>query len=1012
MEPTAKRAVLLGSRGEPEIELYFGYHDLHPVTKVPLRDWVKALPNRRWNPSAKSWRVGLAGLPKGTLRDAGFIVTFVDGSPAKPSDLAAIRDDGPGEDFAVPAWFGLALDPYQRDGAERVAAGRYLLADSMGLGKGSPVWAKLLTPHGWTTYGEIKVGDQLIGQNGQPTTVIGVFPRGELDVYRVTMSDGSSVVVDGDHLWEVTTSLDRVENRHPSVRSTSELMQDSLRVVEGGVEKHVAFIPIVEPVHFAPLPPGSLSLDPYLLGLLLGDGSFMKSSVSFTNVDQELIEAVRDRIRPYGCDLCRWRQKKSITYGISGPGDRFQPNPIMREIRSFGLAPCRSEHKFVPEVYLLASPEDRLELLRGMMDTDGNGGAAAVFNSSSLRLVEAVEFIVRSLGGVARRSEKSPVYRNRHGVKVRGQVAYRVVLNLPRGVCPFRLERKVAAWSKPWKYGPMRAIRSIEPAGRAEVVCIAVDAQDQLYVTEDFIVTHNTRQLLAVAAGLAPARVLILCPPVVLTHWLRETEESGLVGREAGTGLTEAPGAILAPPTTRWPSTSGDGPSMSDPLPACAERLRAGEIAVIRPGRKEPELPERGVVIVPDTLVAARRKLLARLWAWQPELLIYDEAHRAKTWDSKRSVAARTLAGGTVGPVLVSTGTPMFAQPAETVPLLDMTGQLGQVFGGRAAFVDRYLRLNRYRQLVARPERLPELRAKLDRGVWVRRTKADVLRDLPPKSRRALVVDVDRSGFDAAHAEVAAAASRWLAEYHASVQTLPSEEEILDWCHGNLAFVSSLRRAAGLCKVSAASEYICEWVQANTVVDPETGAARCERPLVVWTHHREVTEAMADTVPAALVKAGLGRAAVIAGGTPANERSRIIDAFQAGFIPVLVGSITAAGVGITLTRSSDVLFTETDWTPGIVSQAEDRVHRKGQQNHVTVTTMVAPGTLDEPIQAVLAHKARVLEALMPGDDHDVAVVDAGKRGSDDWVTAASLLAGIVRELIESGAWKKQRHRAA
>lgn len=87
MEPTAKRAVLLGSRGEPEIELYFGYHDLHPVTKVPLRDWVKALPNRRWNPSAKSWRVGLAGLPKGTLRDAGFIVTFVDGSPAKPSDL-------------------------------------------------------------------------------------------------------------------------------------------------------------------------------------------------------------------------------------------------------------------------------------------------------------------------------------------------------------------------------------------------------------------------------------------------------------------------------------------------------------------------------------------------------------------------------------------------------------------------------------------------------------------------------------------------------------------------------------------------------------------------------------------------------------------------------------------------------------------------------------------------------------------------------------------------------------
>ena len=1010
MEAPTKSAVLLGTKGEPEVELCFGYHDLHPVTSAPLRDWVKALPNRRWNPSAKSWRVNLTGLAKGTLRDAGFTVTFLDGSPAKPSDLSTIRNDRAGEDFVVPAWFGLALDPYQRDGAERVAAGRFLLADTPGLGKGSPTGTRILTPHGWTTYGEVRVGDQVIGSDGRRTAVIGVYPRGELDVFKVTMSDGSSVVVDADHLWQVMDHEQRQCASFPSILSTSELMERGSR--ENGDGRHLAFIPIVRPVHFAPQPRGATPLDPYLLGLLLGDGTLSKSSVSFTSVDDELIEAVRDRISPHGCLLNPWKHHNGITYGIAGPGSRNENNPIMEALRAMGLAPCRSEHKFVPEPYLLAAPHERLELFRGLMDTDGNGGAAAVFNSSSLRLTEDVEFLVRSLGGVARRSVRNPSYRNRHGVRIEGQTAYRLTVSMPPEFAPFRLGRKLARWKKPWKYGPMRAIRSIEPAGRAEVVCIAVDAQDQLYVTEDFIVTHNTRQVLAVAAGLGPARVLILCPPVVLTHWLRETEQSGLVGQVAGTGSSEAPAAILAPPTTRWPSTSGDGPSMSDPPPGRAERLRAGEIAVIRPGRKEPELPERGVVIVPDTLVAARRKLLARLWTWQPELLIYDEAHRAKTWDSKRSVAARTIAGGTVGPVLVSTGTPMFAQPAEMVPLLDMTGQLGQVFGGRAAFVDRYLRLNRYRQLVARPERLPELRAKLDREVWVRRTKADVLRDLPPKSRRALVVDVDRSGFDAAHAEVAAAASRWLADYHTAVQASPSKEEILDWCRGNLAFVSSLRRAAGLCKVSAASEYICDWVQANTVVDPETGTPRCERPLVVWTHHREVTEAMANTVPAALVKAGLGQAGVIAGGTPTGQRSRMVDAFQAGKIPVLVGSITAAGVGITLTRSSDVLFTETDWTPGVVSQAEDRCHRKGQQNHVIVTTMVAPGTLDEPIQTVLAHKARVLDAVMPGDDHHVEVMNEGQRGSDHWVTAASLLAGIVRELIASQAWKKQPHRAA
>ena len=547
----------------------------------------------------------------------------------------------------------------------------------------------------------------------------------------------------------------------------------------------------------------------------------------------------------------------------------------------------------------------------------------------------------------------------------------------------------------------MRAIRSIEPAGRAEVVCIAVDAQDQLYVTEDFIVTHNTRQLLAVAAGLGPARVLILCPPVVLTHWLREAEESGLVGQVPGTGLTEAPGAILAPPTTRWPSTSGDGPSMSDPLPACAgagdKRPRAREIAVIRPGRREPELPERGVVIVPDTLVAARRKLLAGLWAWQPELLIYDEAHRGKTWDSKRSVAARTLAGGTVGPVLVSTGTPMFAQPAEMVPLLDMTGQLGQAFGGRAAFVDRYLRLNRYRQLVARPERLSELRAKLDREVWVRRTKADVLRDLPPESRRALVVDVDRSGFEAAHAEVAAAASRWLADYHAAVQALPSEEEILDWCGENLAYVSVASPGCGAVQGVRSQRVHLRLGASQHRGGPRHGCA----PLRAAAGGADPPPG-GDRGDGQHGPGGAGESGAGPGGRDRRRTPRPISARGSSTLSRPARFLSwsdrspAAGVGITLTNSCDVLFTETDWTPGVVSQAEDRCHRRGQQNHVIVTTMVAPGTLDEEIQTVLAHKARVLDAVMPGDDHHVEVMSDGQRRSDHWVTAASLLAGIVR----------------
>jgi len=471
----------------------------------------------------------------------------------------------------------------------------------------------------------------------------------------------------------------------------------------------------------------------------------------------------------------------------------------------------------------------------------------------------------------------------------------------------------------------------------------------------------KTRTALAAAAIRGVERLLVVSPPVMLSGWEREATLS----RAAGVG----------------------------------GRLPGAEVVVITPRRKEPDLPRRGVVIVSDSLLASREALAKRIRLWAPDGLIVDEVHRLKTWDSARGRVVRAVAEAVGdGPRLAISGTPLFANPVELASTLAITGQLDPVFGGMGRFCAAFARQNKYKAWVARKRELPRLRSMLDQYVWVRRHKEDVLTDLPAKSRREMVVDVDLSGFRAAHREVTEVVEGWVEEFLSAHGRLPEAADIAEYARDSIGLTSQLRKAAGLAKVDAATEYIVDWVASNETTLDEQGRTVYDRPLVVWTHHRVVSTAMAEAVPDAV-----GGARVIMGGISKAEQASIVDDFQAGLVPVLVASITAAGVGITLTRSSDALFVETDWTPALVLQAEDRTHRVTQTRPVTLTTMVAPGTLDEQVQKVLAAKAKVLEPLL-GEGQDVSVIDTD---DEDELTAP---AEIVFDIADRLVVKRRRSR--
>jgi phosphate starvation-inducible protein PhoH and related proteins len=362
-------------------------------------------------------------------------------------------------------------------------------------GRAGTVDTPVATPQGFVPMGTLRVGDLVVGSNGLPTTVLGVYPQGRKAVFRVTTQDGASTVCCGEHLWHVYTASDKRRGKPGRVLETREMI-GNLRVFH----QRRYEVPLVShPVEFEPR---DVPMDPYALGLLLGDGCLTRRTTpTFTTADRELAIALEDVLE--GIEL---RQKSEVDYvlrnALGGRGGVIVANPVTEVLRELELAGTRSSTKFVPESYLHNSSKIRIALLQGLLDSDGGpvtqkGRSCRIqYTTCSDQLRDDVIWLVRSLGGVAysrtRPAEgRKPGFANGRPVPHRSD-AHIIDIRLPPWITPFRLQRKRIAYKETGGGRPTRFIDSIEPAGEADCVCIQVAAQDSLYVTEDFLVTHNT----------------------------------------------------------------------------------------------------------------------------------------------------------------------------------------------------------------------------------------------------------------------------------------------------------------------------------------------------------------------------------------------------------------------------------------------------------------------------------------------------------------------------------------
>jgi replicative DNA helicase len=337
-----------------------------------------------------------------------------------------------------------------------------------GRGKRIDVNSKIATPSGWRRYGDISIGDEVIGSNGRPCNVTGVYNKDMAKAYEVKFNDGTSVIADPDHLWSIYLGQRGKKRDNLVTMTTQEILDRGLFRSRVGHKEYKAILPFVQPVQYSKI---DLPVDPYTLGAIIGDGSYREGShqVVITCNDQEIPELIKKNNSQFVVSEI----KSSSVRRWSIKGGLYQ---ILKEN---SLLAVRSD-KFIPDNYLISSHEDRLALLRGLMDTDGyctKNAKYAQFSQKNKKLSIQVAELVRSLGGFAKISES----KTRSG-------EFTVYLWIPEN--PFMLKRKAEKWSP--KNKPFKAFESITPHEDTEMMCISVDAEDSLYVIQDYTVTHNT----------------------------------------------------------------------------------------------------------------------------------------------------------------------------------------------------------------------------------------------------------------------------------------------------------------------------------------------------------------------------------------------------------------------------------------------------------------------------------------------------------------------------------------
>lgn len=372
-----------------------------------------------------------------------------------------------------------------------------------GLGKATTLDTPILTTKGWKNMGDITYDDQLFGRDGKPCNITGIYPQGKKQVYRVHFVDGTFVDCCKDHLWYVNTTnrANKGYNEFKTYTTEDLFNEKDFKLRTDGGRK--VFIPVTKPIQFEKKP---LPIDPYVLGLLIGDGYLDcgDGTITFTNAESDVVATLKDKLQGIVEVLeCPWN---TIQYRLVKFEGEYH-NTLKTHLRTLGLMGTKSATKFIPKDYLYSDEEDRRALLAGLIDTDGHitTRGATNFSTTSYQLAMDVMELGRGLGYRTYFNQndrtlqgKGVEYSVHFSTKDHIATSNKHLVNYTKGV-------------KSRKHFDRLYIDYIEILDKfEEMQCISVDSSDHTFICKDYIVTHNTWLLCMIAAKLIKAGYKVL----------------------------------------------------------------------------------------------------------------------------------------------------------------------------------------------------------------------------------------------------------------------------------------------------------------------------------------------------------------------------------------------------------------------------------------------------------------------------------------------------------------------
>ena len=793
---------------------------------------------------------------------------------------------------------------------------KWLLLDAPGLGKALTLDTPVLTSSGYKLIRDVNVGEEVFDKDGNLCKVTATYNHTKLNMYKVTLSTGETFECCEDHqhlvnyekaVWNPKTK-NYIRTHFSEVHDTKWLLNNN------NYKKNCCRIPFCNPVNFEER---QVYLDPYLIGILLGDG-YIKTDISFSTKDEQIIEEFKKLLpQPYVLKSCggisyRVVNENNIGKNISQIKNR---NEIKKELTSLGLFGLNTYNKHIPDIYKYNSVKNRIKLLQGLMDTDGyalsNNSNCVQFSTSSFRLAEDVEFLINSLGGYITKKESYPSYFNDkyNEYRISKNKSYTLTFHLPDNTICFRLKRKLDRVSIR-KFKPRRKFKNIEFIGVKEGKCLTVDSPSHTYLIKNCIVTHNTLQAIYIAQEIKKRdkleHCLIICGVNTLkNNWKNEIlKHSNLSCRILGERQRKN-GKVYV---------GGLKERLEDLNKNIKEYFVITNIETLRESK------------IVKALTKGKNKF---------DLIIFDEAHAAKNPNSAQSKGLIKL---NAKYKIAMTGTVLTNTPLDAYIPLKWIGEEKSNFSTFRYFYCSYG--GPFRNEFIGYKNLDLLKYQLNK-CSLRRTK-DLL-DLPPKTIIHQYVDLSSE-----HEKFYNNVKKGIKEEVDKVKLNTASV---------LGMVTRLRQAVIDPSIltsenikSSKLEYLVNLVEQILYNKNEK--------VVIYSTYKQPLNTLIKNL-------SKYKPLLCTGDVADSTIAENIKKFQEeDENQVMLCTISKMGTGITLTRASTAIFIDCSYTAAQNSQAEDRIYRIGSKNPVFIYYLWCKDTIDDRIKEIVEDKSLISDYII------------------------------------------------